>query len=294
MRVSNAWSRAFALMFCLFSFVSYVVFHGFAGSYLFLIYSLRGEQFQLFGVPATQHEEMTRLLACVLAGTVIGAYSGALACLSHCVFKHKTAFRLRSTIAVVSSSLMGAGLLTMLRPASDWRLLAVYFIPGAVLGLITSLIAEAGRNPWDLLLRGGWRQRRDNRPLAILSGLGLRLGGLVPLLALILLLAAFLRPRDVSTLEELAIMVSVLAYFGLTTLVAFASPPRWLALGSGLLINVPTVILAISWWQAHETTVAQDLYLLLWVLFIAGRSSRAPRRSVVPGRMHKSEPAWVK
>lgn len=291
MSVTKDRSKAVVMLLDLCKLISCSVFHGLVGCYIFAFYFLLQEPSRMYA--AVNPQANAGFLAYSLTGAVIGAYAGVLVCLSHHLFKQRPGFTKRC-IALASPSLMSAGLLTMLEQPNDWRTFAIYFVPGAVLGLTTGLIAEAKRNPWDLLVRGIVRNQRETKPFAIFSGLGLRLGGLFGLLGFALLLAALTDPGEVEkgTREVLVIFSTVFTYFGLTLLIAFVPPPRWMVLVGGLILNVPTVILTVKMW---ETGPALPLiYLLLWALFIAGRPASVRRRKVRSSGIHTAEPAWIK
>lgn len=283
-------SKAAVMVLGLCSFISYAVFHVLVGWYIFTFYSVLRDPWRLFA--PSNPEADARLWAGELIGLAIGAYVGGMAWLSHRVAQQNVGFA-RRCVALASPVLMSAGLLTMLKHPNDWRTLAIYCIPGAVLGLATGLIAAARRNPWDLLLRGIGGKQRENKPLAIAGGLGLRLAGLFGLLACAFLVAAFSGPGGNSTSEDLAILLNVFTYLGLTTLIAFAPPPRWNVLVSGLFINVPAVFLAVKLWDVAKSWAIPISYLLLWLLYIASRPAAGKDQNIQADGMNKAEPAWV-
>jgi hypothetical protein len=282
-------SKAALMVLGLCSFISYAVFHGLVGWYIFTFYSVLRDPWHLFA--PSNPEADARLWACELIGLVIGGYAGAMTWLSHRVAQENVGFA-RRCVALASPVLMSGGLLTMLKHPNDWRTLAIYCIPGAVLGLATGLIAAARRNPWDLLLRGIGERQRENKSLAIAGGLGLRLAGLFGLLAFAFLVAAFSGP-DGNSSEDLPILLNVFSYLGLTTLIAFAPPPRWNVLVSGLFINVPAVFLAVKLRDVAKSWAIPIIYLLLWLVYIASRPASGKDQNIKADGMNKAEPAWV-
>ena len=279
-------SKAVAMLLGVCSFISYVVFHGLLGSYIFSVYSRFHDPSHTWG-PDPQSD--ASLLAAAIVGTVIGAYAGSLSWLSHLPFKQGVGFARRWIVAIASPSLIGCGLLTMLKHPNDWTGLAIYLIPGAVFGLTSGLISEARRNPWGVLFRSVGGQQRKNTPFAIITGLGLRLGGLFGLLAFAFLLADFSGLSPSLTREDLLFNSFVLTYFGLTILIASVSPPRWIVLITGLVINVPTVFLAVNTWDVAKSWAVPIVYLLLWILFIASRPASVRRQKLEGGGRHRAE-----
>jgi hypothetical protein len=278
-------SKATMVLLGLCSFISYGVFHGLMGWYIFMIFSFLQEPIRWAPTP----EMDAWLLGAARIGTIIGVYAGALSWLSHSIFKQSMGFARRYVLGISSPALLSSGLLTILRYPHDWRTFAIYFIPGALLGLASGLLSEARRNPWDVLFRGVGEQQRGNNPFAIITALGLRLGGLFGLLFDALQLAALSGMSESPTRLELVLWCGVFTYFGLTILIASIPSPLWIGLISGLLINVPTLILTIKSWDVPDERTFTLTYLMLWVLFIAGRLVAAQRQKVKTGGAKTAE-----
>lgn len=253
------------------SFASRVVLYGFVGYYVFAIYAVvrAGHSW----APVPDFPSIT------LIGAISGGYMGSLAWFSRNLLNRRPKSIWRLIVAIASPALIGAGLLTIFLPSAE-KTIATCYIPGTVLGLITGLISESKKNPWNLIFRGLGARQRETKTFALFGGTALRAGGLLGLLGFVWLCVGFWKLFGMPREGALAFL-GPLVYLALTVLVAFSSSPRWIEIGVGALINAPLVILIVilipKLADGSGLVVATFItYFVLWVVFIAGRQASAP------------------